>query len=99
MMTIKPPAHILAARIMGNSVDFEWVQDDVADYVEKSSRQIMRLLAPISLRGRLALAAGLTEWIIWRLDGLGEFGDAALFVEAVWAGIADLRYVDEWWLD
>lgn len=93
---IDPPGHISAAGIIGKPIDFKWNDDDVSDYVDRESPQLEDLIEPLSLKACLAFAAGITEWIMWRLDGAGEFPDVPLFVEAVWAGVADVRYADEW---
>ncbi len=90
------PPHIAATGICGEPVDFDWDEDDTLQYYDRSSKQLSDRILPLSPRAQLALAAGIAEWVVWRLYGLADFDDVRQFVEAVWAGVADYRYVIEW---
>lgn len=90
------PPHIEAAGLRGKPVDYEWDEADTLQYYDRTSKQLSDRILPLSPRARLALTAGITEWIVWRLDGLSDFADLRQFVQAVWAGVHDGRYVIEW---
>src|SRR6185436_19064573 len=47
----------------------------------------------IEPRARMALAVALTEWIVWRFDGLHGRTQPAAFLEAAWCATADPRYL------
>lgn len=94
--TFSPPPHIVATGLCGKPVDFDWEEDDTLQYYDRTSKQLSVRVLPLSPRAQLALAAGIAEWVIWRLHGLADLDDVRQFIEAVWAGVADYRYVIEW---
>jgi hypothetical protein len=57
------------------------------------STQVVRTALRIEPRARMALAVALTEWIVWRFDGLHGRSQPAAFVEAAWCATADPRYL------
>ena len=70
-------------------------------------RRSMPLFLPgvmkLSVRARLAVAAGLFESIVWRFDGLHHRPEPRLIAEAAWCATVDPRYLrcyeltrDEW---
>lgn len=54
---------------------------------------VLRTAARIEPRARLALAVALTEWIVWRFDGLHTRREPGAFIEAAWCATADPRYL------
>lgn len=90
------PPYIEKAKFAGQPVDFEWVEEDKTDYYNRISRQLTNKIMALSPRARLALAAGMAEWVVWRLVGLIDYRDVADFVEACWASLIDERYTIEW---
>ncbi len=94
--TFVVPQHIAATGICGKPIDFDWDEDDTLQYYDRSSKQLSDRILPLSPRAQLALAAGIAEWVVWRLHGLAGLDDVRQFVEGVWAGVADFRYVIEW---
>ncbi len=54
---------------------------------------VLRTAQRIEPRARLALAIALTEWIVWRFDGLHTRTEPGAFLEAAWCATADPRYL------
>ncbi len=91
------PAHIAAAGIAGRSIDFEWDDNNIRQYYcGESNERLNNKIRPLSPRGKLALSAGIAEWVIWRFHGLSDFTDALDYVTAVWAAVIDSRYLSGW---
>jgi hypothetical protein len=57
------------------------------------STMVVRTALRIEPRARMALAVALTEWIVWRFDGLHGRTQPAAFMEAAWCATADPRYL------
>lgn len=57
------------------------------------SQPVLRTAKRIEPRARLALAVALTEWIVWRFDGLHTRTEAGAFLEAAWCATANPRYL------
>jgi hypothetical protein len=57
------------------------------------STMVVRTALRIEPRARMALAVALTEWIVWRFDGLHGRTRPAAFMEAAWCATADPRYL------
>lgn len=57
------------------------------------SQPVLRTAQRIEPRARLALAIALTEWIVWRFDGLHTRTEPGAFLEAAWCATADPRYL------
>lgn len=90
------PPHIEKIKFVGQPVDFEWIEDNITDYYNHLSKQLTHKLMQLSPRAGLALAAGMAEWVVWRLDGLEPYRDVADFAEACWASVIDPDYTIEW---
>jgi len=93
---MQPLPPIAGLRWLDRDVDYSWDDDDADDIVDRESPVIQRNVERISLRGQLALATALAEWICWRLGGTEGHPDLHTFIEACWAAVADHRYLTEW---
>jgi hypothetical protein len=87
------PTYIAAAKIEGLPIRHSWESED---HFIHDSPAMENLLFPIAFRGVASIATGISEWIIWRFEGLTDSTDAKQFVEACWAGLIDWRYRTEW---
>ena len=90
------PPYIDNTKLAGKPIDFDWVGDNPTEYHNHISNQLTDKIMSLSPRAALALANGLAEWVVWRLDGLTDYRDVADFVEAGWASVIDARYTIEW---
>lgn len=90
------PGHFIASKLSERPVDFDWDDDDPDQYYRRESRQLEAKVCRVSFRGQLALAAGLTEWIVYRVAKHAFVPDILDFVAAAWAAVVDYRYAVEW---
>src|SRR4051812_6240320 len=47
----------------------------------------------MAVRARLVLLLGLSEWVVWRFDGLHRRKEPGEIIEAAWCGTVDPRYL------
>lgn len=90
---LNPPPHIQRSSVIGAPITYTWA--GTAAYNRENVDLLFRF-EDISLRGVLAIAAGISEWIAWRLEGLAPTRDTLLFIEAVWAGDIAPEYTIGW---
>lgn len=55
--------------------------------------------ARLAIRGRMALAVALYEWLVWRFDGMQDRPDPIEVLEASWCATVDPRYLIYFELD
>ncbi|SEL89069.1 hypothetical protein SAMN05216359_1224 [Roseateles sp. YR242] len=60
---------------------------------EAQAAPVLRTALKIEPRARMALAVALTEWIVWRFEGLHVRSAPGAFIEAAWCATADPRYL------
>lgn len=60
---------------------------------EAQAQPVLRTAQRIEPRARLALAIALTEWIVWRFEGLHTRKEPSAYLEAAWCATADPRYL------
>jgi hypothetical protein len=60
---------------------------------DTQANAVFRAAQRIEPRARLALAIALTEWIVWRFEGLHSRREPGAFLEAAWCATADPRYL------
>jgi hypothetical protein len=90
MITI--PSYIERTGIVEMPVKHAWNNSDPESLFPEDARLAKRIGA-ICNRGVLALSAGFTEWIAWRLNKYSADPVLHFEIEAVWAGIIDWRYL------
>lgn len=91
MLTI--PEHIRASGVAGAPITYKWHGTD--DY-NRERPELMSRFQTTSIRGVLALASGIAEWIAWRLDELSSYHASLQFIEGVWAGQVAPEYLIGW---
>lgn len=91
MLTV--PDHIRDAGVVGAPVNYQWQGTDAYN---RERPALLAAFQSVSIRGTLALATGIAEWVAWRLDGLSDYRAPLDFIEAVWAGNVAPQYVIEW---
>lgn len=95
-MILTIPKYIEDTGIQGAPIKHRWSEEASDDVYARESPKMEDLMDEISFRGVLALSAGISEWIAWRLHGLSNYEEPLQFIEAVWAGVIDHRYTIEW---
>lgn len=91
MLTI--PRHIQHSAVAGAPITYKWGGTDAYN---RDKPDLLFRFEDVSVRCVLALAAGISEWIVWRLDGLSSYRAPLLFIEAVWAGVIAPEYTLGW---
>jgi hypothetical protein len=87
------PSYIQRSGVVGAPVTYKWAGTDAYN---RDNVDLLFRFEDISIRGVLALAAGISEWIAWRLEGLAPIQSTLQFVEAVWAGDIAPQYTIAW---
>ncbi len=97
MTILTIPSYIEKTGIQGKPVRYKWESGGGSQYYDRISVKIKQPMQDMSPRALLALSAGISEWILWRLHNFTTFPDPYQFVEAIWAGVVDFRYaVSDW---
>jgi hypothetical protein len=86
------PAYIEKSAIVGAAIKYRWNDGDLPTFYTESDR-IQSMIAKTTTAGAIALALGCLEWVAWRLSKHAEVTVLLQAVEAMWAGIIDVRYV------
>ena len=71
---------------------FLWDDARVHNDFTADASSVLTAARTMAVRGRLALLLGLTEWIVWRFDGLHRRREPGQITEAAWCGTVDPRY-------
>src|SRR2546423_12835367 len=93
-MTLQCPEYIKQAAVAGAPVKFRW-SNDIALNLYAAKDQNARLYQAVDLcsfKAQWAIDAALTEWILWRFEGLADLTDGLLRVQAAWAAAIDPAY-------
>ncbi|MDH0865781.1 hypothetical protein [Mitsuaria sp. GD03876] len=90
MPTLTSPAYIRQSGAADQAIGYEW--RGTADF-NKENEKLAKQLVTMSARACLAFAAGLAEWVVWRLEGRSDFGAPLQMIEAAWVAQLDARYV------
>lgn len=87
------PRVVNDAGVMDAPITYKWPQSPFDAYGDESPR-LEAKIAKISVRGIIALSAGVSEWIAWRLSK--HVNDPLLFnyIMAAWANIVDFKYLE-----
>jgi hypothetical protein len=94
------PAHV-PADLAQAALTFPW-SNEIAMHLDNFDAVPPRLgsaLAKVSYKGRMALALGCLEWVVWRLSGTIDVQDALFRLEAAWASQVSGSYVRSLGLD
>ena len=87
------PAHIPAA-VTQAPLTFPWSNEISLrlDNFDAVPPRLGRALAKVDYKGKMALALGCLEWVVWRLSGLTDVQDALQRIEAGWASQVSVAY-------
>jgi hypothetical protein len=90
MLTI--PAYVERAAVVGAPIEHRWNDDDLPTFYEETDR-IQSAIAKTTTAGAVALALGCLEWVAWRFSKHTDVTVLLQAIEAMWAGVVDVRYV------
>jgi hypothetical protein len=94
-MRLLIPSYIADAHIDSREIKYDWNEwaDKETIYQRDTDQALRQRVAPLSQRGRIALANGVAEWLVYRFRRFlkNELSFDAL--EAAWAGVVDRKYV------
>jgi hypothetical protein len=93
-MVLVAPGYIERMGFADSPITHGWDDDDPAFAYLDENHGLRRTLSTLSDRAVLAYCAGCAEWVRWRFSSVSADPMLAQVIEAVWAGIADLRYLD-----
>jgi hypothetical protein len=86
------PAHVERAAVVGAPIEHRWNDDDPPTFYAETDR-IQSTIAKTTTAGAVALALGCLEWVVWRFSKHADVTVLLHAIEAMWAGIVDVRYV------
>ncbi|AKU97627.1 hypothetical protein AKJ09_04291 [Labilithrix luteola] len=87
------PAHIPAS-VTQAPLTFRW-SNEIAIRLDDFDGVPPRLgdaLEKVNYKGKMALALGCLEWVVWRLSGFTDVQDALHRIEAAWASEVSVAY-------
>jgi hypothetical protein len=93
-MTLQCPGYIRKSGVAGAPLTYKW-NDEIALRLYAAKDQNLRLFHAIDqcgFKAKMALHALLTEWILWRFEGLADLTDGLLRVQAAWAAAVHPAY-------
>lgn len=90
MLTI--PAYVEEAAVVGLPIKHKWNDEDLPTFYTESDR-IEATIAKTTTAGAVAIALGSLEWVAWRMSKHADVDVLLQAIEAMWAGIIDVRYV------
>jgi hypothetical protein len=85
--------YIEEAAISGADVTYRWKVHQGTELIESFSKNIASTVMELSLRANFALAIGVAEWIVWRLDSPSRYPQLTLYVNSLWARTVDKAYL------
>jgi hypothetical protein len=91
-LILSEPSYIKKAAIVEVPIQHNWNEAD-PDQMYLGNRKIEKQLQPVCYRGVLAISLGCAEWIAWRMVKNSSEQVLFQYIEALWAGIVDWRYV------
>ncbi len=85
------PDYIEKTQIVGAPIKYKWNNDIGIKYAHHKDQDIKlyEKIEGIGFKGQMALGMAVSEWGIWRYQGLVDIEDALYRVEAGWAEVAD----------
>ena len=90
----KTPIYIQDAKVLGAPVKFQW-DSKIALGLYAAKDQNARLYETIDLlnfKAKMAVGIAITEWIVWRFEGLADLVDARQKITAAWASVIHPGY-------
>jgi len=93
MTIFERPSWIDFGDVDRRTLRFLWDDARVHQDFTGDASDVLDAAEDMSVRARLALLAGLYEWVLWRFDGLHQREEATQILEAAWCGTVDPRYL------
>lgn len=99
-----PPQYIREASIRDPQIRYRWDDWNLDQYLDNPDDSLVVALEPLPHRANVAIALGMTEWLVHRFSSLDEDQVPWLIIEAAWAQSINRRYSefielnDEDWL-
>jgi hypothetical protein len=93
-MSHPQPAYIRDLSVVGQSLNYQWVDVSHREYWAKPVPPLQRKVARLDNRAIVGLTAACAEWVAWRLSTHADVSMLLDAAEAAWASIADWRYFD-----
>jgi len=93
-MAYSIPGYIAAAGIDEPVLQFEWDDWVPSKGFQYDSDKVVKKLARVSLRAKIAVAIGMYEWIIWRFRSVSDDPTAFQVAEAAWCANVRRDYVE-----
>jgi hypothetical protein len=91
-MSIELPRYVKEAPITDPRILYRWEDWDVDQYLDEPDEALVKWLEPLCHRANVALAIGMTEWLVRRFSRLGDDCAPLLIIEAAWAQLINRRY-------
>lgn len=87
----EPASYIRAAGVLDAPTTFPW-KGSGQHYGEPEGTKLHKIVSGLTVTGVAALAAGVQEWILWRLQSARDVARYLDHVDAAWAWTIDIRY-------
>ncbi|WP_280152280.1 hypothetical protein [Piscinibacter sp. XHJ-5] len=92
-MALSIPPHIANANVAGAAARYKWNSEiGLKFYAAKDQNvRLYKAVDEADFRSKFGLGVAITEWIVWRFQGLADVSDALRRVEAAWAAMTTPR--------
>lgn len=87
------PGYIRDAPIFDDKIRYEWDDMRTDEYFDREDLELAERLANVSDRANIAFTIAIGEWIVHRFDVVSDDQTPRLYMEALWAGSIDWRYL------
>lgn len=91
-MIMEPPSFIVQAGVIGAPARYKWNNDLSMEFDDAENDRLLDAVDRCGYRAKMAVAVTLTEWIVWRFQGLTDISDSLLRIQASWAAVVDVAY-------
>jgi hypothetical protein len=95
-MSLAVPHYIVEAAVDVQPMAYEWDDQDPGEAYLAHDERLRHKIKGTAEKGVVALSLGFAEWVAWRLGKDSENRVLLQFIEAVWAGLIDWRYINEY---
>jgi len=93
MSAISMPDYIAQTGIIDDPITYQWDDSTFDDVCLRPDERLGKRIHQIGDRAEVALALGFAEWLAWRISRYDDTRVLLQFIEAVWVGIVDWRYI------
>lgn len=91
------PEYIKKGGVVGGPIKHKWSEDIALHHygAKDQNVKLYRSIDEANFKAKMALGVAVSEWIIWRFDGLADLKDAHQRVEAAWADAVHPTYAKD----